>query len=309
MLYPLKFKPFFLPKVWGSETWTLSDYGEYRSEVAEGILQGNTLSELVEIYMDELVGNSVFQQYGNKFPLLFKTIDAQDNLSIQVHPDDNYASRVQQSGKTEMWYVTHAQHGADIVMGFNRQTNAEEIASRLESDTIMDVLQLVPVHVGDVAFITPGCVHALRRGTQVAEIQQTSDMTYRLYDYQRPGLDGKLRPLHVKDSLAVLNYSHLEQPLVHYDNRLNMATNLVRDTYFTTNKLRFNTIIGRDYAALDSFVVYMCVEGQVTITAEEPDIQPVEMKAGETVLIPACINDIRLTPHKEEATILEIYIQ
>lgn len=306
-LYPLKFRPITKPKVWGAETWALSGYGEDESVVSNGFLKDNSLSEVQEIYMDELVGGKVYDRFGNIFPLLFKFIDAKDDLSIQVHPTDEMAAEEGQLGKTEMWYVTEAAKDASVIMGFSRATTATEVRQRLQDDSIMDILQVVPVAKGDVTYIPAGTVHALRKGTQVAEIQETSDLTYRLYDYHRLGVDGKLRPLHIEESIKALDYSALAEPLVSYARKEGLTT-LVRDTHFITNLLTLSHKVSRDYAQLDSFVAYMCVQGEVTIHCQDENVADVSMQQGETVLLPAVLKDIVLTP-KQDAQILEVFVE
>ena len=307
-LYPLLFQPIVKPKVWGAETWALSGYGEDQSVVSNGFLEGNLLSEVLEIYMDELVGEHVFRRFGNTFPLLFKFIDAQDDLSIQVHPDDAQAAPLGMSGKAEMWYVTGATSEASLVMGFSQDTSEDEVRRCLDDDSIMDVLQVVPVRKGDVAYIPAGTVHALRRGTQVAEIQQTSDLTFRLYDYHRPGMDGKLRPLHINESMAVLNFGRLVQPLVGYEPLTDKPVALVKDPHFVTSLLRLDRPVSRDYAALDSFVACMCTEGRVAVRCMDSDVQEVVVSEGQTVLIPAALPGITLCPLTGSAVMLEVTV-
>ena len=310
MLYPLKFKPQLLPKVWGSESWEVSCYGEYVSEVENGQLAGDSLQDLLETYMADLVGDSVYEIYGNRFPLLAKFIDAQDDLSVQVHPDDETAyDRHRELGKTEMWYVVDAEEGGSLTLGFSRETDMDELQEALEQHRVMDLLQRVPVKRGDVIFLPAGTVHAINRGVKVAEIQESSDITYRIYDYERPGLDGRLRPLHIEDAIEVIDYTVNEQPKVQYEPLELGAVNLIKDPHFTTNLLCFNRVIERDYAPLDSFVIYMCVEGEATIEATECDEPPLHIRKGKSVLIPACLNDIRLTPSTQEVRFLEIYIE
>ena len=308
MLYPLKFKPQLLPKVWGSESWEVSCYGEYVSEVENGQLAGDSLQDLLETYMADLVGDSVYEIYGNRFPLLAKFIDAQDDLSVQVHPDDETAyDRHRELGKTEMWYVVDAEEGGSLTLGFSRETDMDELQEALEQHRVMDLLQRVPVKRGDVIFLPAGTVHAINRGVKVAEIQESSDITYRIYDYERPGLDGRLRPLHIEDAIEVIDYTVNEQPKVQYESPELGAVNLIKDPHFTTNLLCFNRVIERDYAPLDSFVIYMCVEGEATIEATECNEPPLHIRKGESVLIPACLNDIRLTPISP-TKFLEIYV-
>lgn len=307
MLYPLKFKVIDKPKVWGGERWLISGYGNDISVVENGHLAGNDINDLVETYMDELVGDNIYQLYGNMFPLLIKWIFADDDLSVQVHPDDAQAAEVEQNGKTEMWYVTDSK-GGTVIAGWTQDTNEAAVRQALENNTILDNLQVVDVKKGDVVFLPAGEVHALRRGTQVLEIQETSDMTYRLYDYNRPGVDGKMRPLHIEEALSVMDYAHTEQPLTPYTCGMNSAANLVQDEHFITNKICFNQTIGRDYAALDSFVIYIVAEGTCEIKWEDqPAEEHVILHENEAVLLPAALDDITLIP-QGEVSLIETYI-
>ena len=309
MLYPLLFHPITKSKVWGSETWLLSGYGDDQSVVANGFLEGNSIGDLMEIYMDELVGGKVYDRYGSLFPLLFKMIDANDNLSVQVHPDDEQAAAMtsdgdtRQLGKTEMWVVTKAEKDASIILGFTRPTSSGEVQKSLSENTITDLLQVVPVRKYDVALIPAGTVHALCKGTQVAEIQETSDITYRLYDYNRPGLDGRLRELHIPQALQVLRYEAMPRPLLSVEDTRPVAR-LADDPHFTTNRLRFSGSLQRDYARYDSFVVYMCLEGETEIRYEDGSVT---LTAGQTCLVPACLPDILLVA-KGDCDIVETLI-
>lgn len=310
-LYPLLFKPIIKNKIWGSESWQLSACGSDQSVVQNGYLADNELSEIVDIYMDDLVGGKVYEQYDNSFPLLFKFIDAQADLSIQVHPNDRIAyERYQAPGKTELWYVTHATNDANVIVGLTNDMSQDQVEELLNTHQLHTALQRIAVNKGDILFIPAGVVHALCRGTKVAEIQQSSDITYRLYDYQRRDTNGNLRELHIEEGLVSMNYTAQKQPKINYHSVDNGAVNLVRDSHFTTNLLSLNKTIERDYAPLDSFVVYMCVEGHVEITAldADSDNQTVVINEGETVLIPASLNEIHLRP-LSPTKLLETYIQ
>lgn len=312
-MYPLKFKNIVVPKVWGEEQWQLSGYGDSVSVVENGYLAGDDLNDLLETYMDELVGEPIYERFGNTFPLLFKVIDARDDLSIQVHPNDEVAwERHEQLGKAEMWFVLDTDDGASIINGFARDTTRAEFLEKLEALQLPSILQTVNVNYGDVAYIPAGRVHALRRGTVVAEIQQTSDVTYRVYDYHRPDKNGQYRQLHVDEALDVLDFHRTTPPLVPYRlPAMNVPQNLVKDEHFTTNYLRLDRTLQRDYALLDSFVVYMCVWGQLDITALDADegCQTVHLRKGETVLIPASLCDVQLTPTTSQARVLEVYVE
>lgn len=306
-MYPLKFHIIDKPKVWGSERWLISGYGDDVSVVENGYLAGNDLNDLLETYMDELVGGNIYQLYGDMFPLLIKWIDAKDDLSIQVHPDDMAAAELEQSGKTEMWYVTRSNNGS-VIAGWANDTDENSVRQALSRNTLLDNLQLVDVKPNDVIFIPAGEVHSLRHGTQVIEIQQSCDITYRLFDYNRLGQDGKPRELHIDEALTVMDYNHNEQPLTPYQCNLNQAANLVQDEHFITNKICFNRTIGRDYAALDSFVIYVAIEGTCEVRWEnQPKEEQLIIHPNEAVLIPASLDDIQLIPTGEVA-LLETYI-
>lgn len=317
-MYPLKFHSIDKAKVWGHELWTLSGYGADMSLVANGPLAGQSLHQLMHEYGSELVGQHVYARFGNLFPLLFKVIDARDDLSIQVHPNDEQAvalsagsADVPAMGKTEMWFVLDTDDGASIINGFAKDTSREEVLAKTESLQLPSILQTVNVNYGDVAYIPAGQIHALRRGTVVAEIQETSDITYRVYDYHRPDKDGNYRELHVDKAVSVLNYERTTPPLVPYRlPAVNTVCNLVTDPHFTTNYIRLTQTVRRDYSALDSFVVYMCVWGQMEVRVADADngLETLTLKKGETALLPASLVDVSLRPLTTQSRVLEVYI-
>lgn len=323
MLYPLKFEPILKDKIWGGtklkslfnkaaatdklgESWELSGYENDESVVTNGFLAGNTLSELMEVYMGELIGDSIFDEYGLSFPLLFKLIDANENLSIQVHPGDEVAAERHNSyGKTEMWYVVDAEPGAELIIGFSKDCSRDEYLDALEEGRIEELLQKVPVKKGDVLFIPAGLVHAIGKGVVVAEIQQSSDITYRIYDYKRVDDHGNERELHTEQALDVINFEASKEPKTAYTPLMNEVTPLVSCNYFTTNMLRFNKTIARQYAKIDSFVSYMCLEGNFVIEFEG---EKTIVNKGDTILIPASIDELSLIPDNE-VTLLEVYVE
>ena len=306
MLYPLKFQPVVKPKIWGQEIWVLSAQGDCLSVVENGFLADNDLSELIEIYMGDLVGDMVFEAFGNDFPLLFKFITANDKLSVQVHPDDDFAWQHHQSlGKTEMWLVTNAQPDANIILGLNQELTKEQIKTHLKQNSLHEVLNYVPVQKDDVVIIEPGTIHSLGAGVSVAEIQQSSDITYRLYDYDRRDANGNTRELHIDKALQVAQLKQIKQPKVNYSEVVNGAVNLHTCSYFTTNLLSINRTIMRDYTILDSFVVILCTEGQIIIKAEETD--NVKLKAGEVCLLPAEMEEVSFITNCK-TKLLEVYI-
>lgn len=324
MLYPLKFKPILKQTIWGGdklayksldpkvkesigESWEISGVQENVSVVTEGALEENTLEELIEVYMGDLVGEKIYEQFGVEFPLLIKYIDARDNLSIQVHPDDAIAKeRHNAYGKTEMWYMLDADQDAGLVMGFCRDTAKEEYLKSLSNHTLPNLLNTEKVRKGDCFFIPAGTVHAICKGCFIAEIQQTSDITYRIYDYDRRDKNGNPRELHTELATDVINFSEQKEHSIHYHQHENHTEELVSCKYFTTNYLKFDKEIEKDYIKQDSFVIYMCLEGTFNLIYNVD--QSVEVKKGETVLIPACLKEIFLIPEKE-AEILEIYIE
>lgn len=321
MLYPLKFHPLLKRKIWGGErlaakstehlhdigeSWEISAVEDNISVVSNGLLADNDLQELIEVYMGELVGEKVYEQFGIEFPLLIKYIDATDNLSVQVHPDDETArERHNAYGKTEMWYVVDADPGASLILGFNRETDKSEYLQALHAGRLPELLHTETVHTGDVFFVPAGLVHAINKGCFIAEIQQTSDITYRIHDYNRLGPDGQPRELHTDLATDVIDYSYHPRHRVNYTPTDNTPVQLVKCPYFTTNLLVLDRDLERDYFRLDSFVIYMCLQGRFTITTGECD--PVLVKQGETVLIPACFKNITLYPD-EVTRLLEIYI-
>ena len=330
MLYPFKFQAQLFHKIWGGHTieqwydhvpadyenvgeaWVMSDVEKYPTEVVNGSHAGDSLQDLLEVYMDELVGERVYELFGNHFPLLLKFIDATDDLSIQVHPDDEYALENEQClGKTEMWYVLPSSEEASIYLGWNKEMNASLVHSAIQDGSLARYLREYKVRAGDVAYIPSGTVHAMRRNTIVAEIQENSDVTYRLYDYNRVGNDGRMRPLKLDKALQVMDFSPKnEATLTHPESKENGAVNLRKTPYFTANLLTLTTAAQRDYAPLDSFVAFMCVEGACIIDALdcEAEDRSVTMRTGEAVLIPAMLNDIRITP-QGACRLLEIYLE
>lgn len=321
-LYPLKFKPIFKEKIWGGnkihsvfgmdysplpncgEAWVLSGYGEEISEVSNGFLSENQLDELIEVYMGDLVGEAVYEKYGNKFPLLIKILNSSDWLSIQVHPDDSLAeSRHREPGKTEMWYIADAEPGAELISGFNREMTPELYLSNLNNGTLKEIMNYEKVKKDDVYFIPAGRVHALGPGLLLFEIQQTSDLTYRIYDFDRVDDKGNPRQLHTEQALDALDFTKHESYRTEYKPALNKTVPVVESTYFNTNLIHFGTAVVKDYSGLDSFVILQCAEGKCNIEFESGTET---LKAGEVILIPAIIEKIKIVP-LIESKILEVY--
>jgi mannose-6-phosphate isomerase len=322
MLYPLKFQPILKDKIWGGnklksifnkaaesdklgESWELSGYENDESVITNGFLAGNNIAELIEIYMGELVGEKNFDEFGHAFPLLFKLIDANQNLSIQVHPNNEVAiERHNTLGKTEMWYVVDADEDGKLVIGFSKDCTQEEYLEALENDQVENLLQSITVKKGDVFFIPAGLVHAIGKGVVIAEIQQSSDITYRIYDYKRVDDNGNERELHTEQALDVIDFKASINPKTSYQVVENQISPLISCEFFTTNMLKFDKAITRNYGSIDSFVVYMCLEGSFVLICND---EKLNVNKGETILIPACINEIDLIPDNL-AILLEVYI-
>ncbi|WP_321517039.1 type I phosphomannose isomerase catalytic subunit [Marinifilum fragile] len=324
-LYPLKFQPILKDKIWGGnklktvlnkdfsplpnagESWEISGVEGDISVVSNGNLAGNNLEELIEIYMGDLVGDKVYDQFGREFPLLIKFIDANDVLSIQVHPDDKLSKeRHNAFGKTEMWYVIEADKGSELIVGFNQEVDKAKYVAKLEEGKLEEILNNEPVKKGSCFFIPAGRVHAIGKGILLAEIQQTSDVTYRMYDWNRTDDQGNPRELHTELAVDAIDYSFEKKYRTDYETEINKTTELVRCPYFTTNTLEFDKQIEKDYSQLDSFVIYMCLDGNFIIESE--DGITTEVSKGETVLIPAALENVILFP-KGKTEILEVYIK
>ena len=316
--YPLQFDPILKERIWGGEklktvlnkpitssitgeSWELSTVEGDVSIVSNGVLKGQSLTELIENHPEEVLGTAVYKKFGKQFPLLFKYLDAKTDLSIQVHPNDALAKKRHNSfGKTEMWYIMQADENARIIVGFKEKSNAKEYVAHLENKTLLDLLKEVKVNSGDVFFLETGTVHAIGAGLVVAEIQQTSDITYRLYDFDRVDAEGNLRELHIDLTLDAINYDTIETHKS-YSKETNKSNEMVNCPYFTTNYLPLDGTVEISKTS-ESFTVYMCTEG--TFQLECGHVM-YNYKKGDTVLIPAAISRYTLVG---KAALLEIYI-
>jgi mannose-6-phosphate isomerase len=322
-LYPIKFEPIIKDLIWGGkklnavlnkknatdksgESWEISGVEGNISVVSNGFLAGNDLKEIIEVYMGDLVGEKIFQRFGSDFPLLIKFIDACNDLSIQVHPNDEVAMKRHNSfGKTEMWYVMQADDGSELIAGFKKKVDKETYVQNLENKTLSNILNNEQVKPGDVFFMPAGRIHAIGRGILLAEIQQTSNITYRVYDYDRRDKNGNSRELHTELAIDVIDYNVYPDYKTSYSPISNKPVNLADCNYFTTNLLELNDRIERDMIKLDSFIIYMCIEGNVEISYGNNKTE--NISKGETVLMPAEISQYYLNP-LPSAKLLEIYI-
>ncbi|MDL2319553.1 class I mannose-6-phosphate isomerase [Alistipes sp. OttesenSCG-928-B03] len=324
MLYPLKFRPLLKERLWGGdklrremgkdapeaqligESWEVSGVQGDLSVVANGFLAGNDLQELAEIYMGELVGDSVYAKYGDEFPVLVKLIDAADDLSVQVHPNDQQAEmRHGAYGKTEMWYVIDAEPDAVLYVGFRHRTSREEYLRAVDEGTVAELLNRIEVKPGDAYFIPAGTIHAIGRGLLLAEIQQTSDITYRVYDWGRTDENGQPRELHTGLAVETVTfgqpggyggYDITRRPVK------NTAVEMAESPYFTTNLLDIEGDVQRDFHLTDSFVVYVCVDGECLLRTPNGGER---IRRGETVMLPAVIDEVTLSGR---ARLLEVYM-
>jgi mannose-6-phosphate isomerase len=324
-LYPIKFKPIFKDKIWGGqkirtvlqmdfsplpncgEVWVVSGLADSQSVVANGFLAGNKLNELVEVYMDDMVGGIAFEAFGNEFPVLVKFIDSNDYLSIQVHPDDELAAlRHHSQGKNEMWYIIQADEAAELISGFKRRIDRDVFVKYLNEKRLKQILNTELVHAGDVYEIPAGRIHALGPGILLAEIQQTSDITYRVYDWDRVNEEGHPRELHVAQALDAIDFDSHDNYKTSYTDNIDHTVQLVKNPYFSTNLIHLDKPMGRDYSSLDSFVLYICTEGNVNIH------YPGGMESitiGEVILIPAEITDQIMLYPKTGSRLLEVYLE
>ena len=319
-LYPLVFQPILKEKIWGGEklnkhfnkpshskklgeSWEVSTVPNDVSVVANGDLKGESLQDLVNDYSSELLGEKNWKRFGNAFPLLIKFIDAKEDLSIQLHPNDELAKKRHNSfGKTEMWYVMQADKGANLIVGFNGDIDKATYLKHLENNTLTEILNFDKVKEGDTYFIEAGRVHAIGAGVLLAEIQQTSDVTYRVYDWDRTDADGNMRELHNDIAIDAFNFEMPNDFKIDYKKQKNASNKIVSCPFFTTNFIEINSEIHKENT-YDSFIIYMCVDGNVEILTNGSSTM---ISKGETILIPANIKDFKLK--SSYGRLLEVYV-
>ena len=319
-LYPLKFKPILKKRLWGDnslaskynkeadpaektgESWEISAVQGDLSVVSNGFLEGNNIEEIIEVYMGDLLGEEIYEKFGNEFPLLIKLIDAKDTLSVQVHPDNALArGRHNAYGKTEMWYILEAGEESVIYNGFSRNTSNEEFFSgKYNPAELMNTIKPEP---GDSFFIPAGRIHAIGGGVLLAEIQQTSDVTYRVYDWDRVDENGKARELHTDLAADAIDYRRCDETVIRVEPENNDSVVLVECEFFTTNLITLNGRIEKDYSGFDRFIIYLCTEGSVEINYTTGGIA---LEKGETLLLPATTGAISIKG--DPASLLEVYI-
>lgn len=322
-LYPLKFETIYKDKIWGGEkiktvlnkdfsplancgeTWEISGVEGNVSKVSEGALKGRLLTDIIKQFGSNILGKRVEKAFGTEFPLLIKFIDAKEDLSIQVHPNDELAKERHNSfGKTEMWYIFQADKGASLISGFNQQIDKDIYKQKFNAGELTDILSREEVEAGDVFFIPAGRVHTIGAGVLLTEIQQTSDVTYRIYDFYRKDTEGNLRELHTEEALDAITYEYLPTYKTAYATVSNKQNKIVSCAYFETNKYLIDKSLSFDYSDLDSFRIFICYKGKTEIIGEGFNVS---MQIGEAVLIPANIKNLTVNP-LEESEFLETYI-
>ena len=328
MLYPIRFTPLLKERIWGGKTllanakqgkakkidatqpygesWELSAVKGDESVVANGFLKRNNIEEIIEVYMGNLIGDKIYEKYGLTFPLLIKSLDCHDVLSVQVHPDDELAAERHNSyGKTEMWYIVDAEPGAFIYIGFNRKDiTREEYIAAINEGRLPELLNKVEVKPGDTFFIPAGTIHALGKGVVVLEIQQTSDVTYRVYDWDRVDDNGNPRELHTALAVDAIDFaSDKDKCIMRYEAKKNASTQMVKCDYFTTNIVELEGSTERELESIDSFVLYICAEGEADVCMgdSKEHLEPFDL-----VMIPAEADSVKLCGN---AKLLEVYIE
>lgn len=317
--YPLQFDPILKDRIWGGtklntylnkpitsnitgESWEISTVENDVSIVSSGIFKGKSLNELIEEFPNEILGTEVHKRFGKQFPLLFKYLDAREDLSIQLHPNDALAKKRHNSfGKTEMWYVMQADQDARLIVGFKQKSNPEEYLENLKNKTILDLLDTKKVAKGDVFFLETGTIHAIGAGIVIAEIQQTSDITYRIYDFERKDSNGNERELHNDLALEAINYEVVAAEK-RYAKAENKSNEIVDCDYFTTNFIPLEGKI-EIVKNRESFRVYMCVDGSFELNCNSENFA---YQKGDTILIPASMTTFEISG---KASILEIFIK
>ncbi|MGD1945648.1 MAG: type I phosphomannose isomerase catalytic subunit [Croceivirga sp.] len=321
MLYPLKFRPIMKDRLWGGqklkklfkkpsitettgESWELSGVPGDVSVVSNGVLSGSTLNELIDKNSVELMGSSVLERFGKAFPILIKFIDAKQDLSIQLHPDDTLAKERHNSfGKTEMWHIMDADPGAKLIVGFNHSVTKEEYTKSLKEDSLLELLNYEEVTSGDTFFINTGKIHAIGGGVLLAEIQQTSDVTYRVFDFNRKDKNGNLRELHTDLALDAIDYEKKNDFKVIYDREFDRTNKVVDCPYFKTNFLHLTQDFSVNVTERDAFTIYLCLEGKAEVSN---DWGTVTIAKGETILIAAASSRVEVAT--SNAKLLEVTI-
>ena len=313
MLYPFKFSPIYKTRAWGGNTiynnfledapsdsnigeaWLLSGLEDDMTEVSNGFLEENAINELTEVYMGEIVGDKVYDKFGHEFPVLVKLIDAKERLSVQVHPNNELAaSRHSAYGKSELWYVIDSSEDGVLYIGFKKGVTKDKYLAALESGNIEELLNRVKVTKGDIYYIPAGTVHSIGAGVMIAEIQQTSDITYRIFDWNRKSSEGEPRSLHTELALGAINFDFTEVKNLRIDNpTANTATPIDTNDYFKTSIMDIDGVMDLDYGSRDSFTILLCLEGSGEIEYDTDALDTINK--GELILIPSELEEMNLS--------------
>ncbi len=320
-MYPLKFKPILKERLWGGtklkdilgkptksenigESWEVSGVKENISIVSNGKFTGTTLQELIDKNPENLLGKSIVQRFGKELPVLIKFIDAKQQLSIQVHPDDQLAQdRHNSLGKAEMWYIIDANPNSNLIVGFNKNTRKEEFKNSLQKNELLDLLNYEKVKKGDVFFINAGKIHSIGAEILLVEIQQTSDITYRIFDFNRKNKEGELRELHSQLALDAIDYTKKDDFRLQYNTHQNTVNSIVSCPYFTTNYIHLTEDIEYNLSKRNSFTIYICIEGTAEVVN---NYGSAKIKYGETILLAAQSKNVLIKT--SEIKLLEVFI-
>lgn len=308
-LYPLKFTPIEVERAWGSESWDVAAMGDgQNSIVSGGYLADNGLDDILETYLGDLVGDSIFDYYNMQFPLLVKRLDVRENLSVQVHPDDETAyERFYDYGKTECWHILEAEDTARVYMGFKRDTSAGEFYEKCKDGTVTELMNVWQPKAGETYFIPAGTVHACGGGLKIAEVQEPSDITFRLYDWGRENNPATARPMLLEEALDIIDYNAYDEAA--YRKAAIAGNNVLADCeHFTFSRKELNDTVRLRTEDFKSFIIYMCISGAAVIRVEGNDQETV-LRNGECVLIPASLDDAVFSPLEEGTVLLEAYIR
>lgn len=308
---PIKFKPILKQTLWGGgkivkfkgidghdgeqigESWELSGVPGNESVAANGEYEGRTLTEIVATEKERLVGTDNYKRFGDEFPLLIKFIDAKQDLSIQVHPDDEKAQKYGlRNGKTEMWYIMNSDADASLRCGMKAKITPEQYKAMVADGTICDAIAEYPVKEDDCFFIPAGRIHSIGKGCFLAEIQQTSDATYRIYDFNRRDKDGNLRELHTEKAAECIDYTVLNDYRTEFTAEKNRGVQIVSCPFFNTAVYDLDEPMTLDYSELDSFVVLIGLKGEARLTDNEGNTTT--LRGGETLLVPASTATIKV---------------
>ncbi len=321
-IYPIKFNPIFKHKVWGGnklkellnkpvseenigESWEISGVKDNVTKVANGTYQHKDLNDLVREFKSEFLGEENFKRFGEEFPLLIKFLDAKENLSVQLHPDDDLARERHNSfGKNEMWYLMDTEKDSFLNLGLKKDVQESDVLHAIQNNSLVDLLKFQKVNQGDSYFIKAGKIHAIGAGIVLAEIQQTSDVTYRIYDWDRVDSNGLSRDLHLEEAKEAIDYdSTYNFKLPYTFDEVNLAE-LISCKYFTTNIILVDKNYERDISHIDSFIIYICVEGELELKVQDHSLN---MKMGECILLPALSKLVEFSSYRE-TKLLEVFI-